>query len=879
MNGIVASPPLRRDALRVQELPTTRLRSQPDRRYLEVLVASGLLLVAAFLRFARLDQVQYREDDDELWNIVTRMVHSGQVPLTGMHSSLGLPNGPFQALLLAPFAWIGASPPLMTVGVGFLNVLAVALVYGFARDFFGRGVALLALLLVAVNPWPVVLSRRLWGDDMVAPFAVLAWWMLCRWLIRRDDRALIVAAAALAIVGQVYIVGLACLVPAVVALLLGARRLRTWWAAGAVAVFVVLMAPYAAGAVAPQLLTVRTIDSHAGQHAAIDGSALRYALDLASVEGYQAFALQGGGRLDATSGLPAALGWLARALYALGLGIGFWTLLRGPGRLSETPRGPHAILLTAVAVPVLALARHAVPIYPYYLVSTFPAPYLYSALAIQRLWAWGTSPAGSLAAWARGNSVGNDDRETATGAPRLRSAVSVRRWLSRLWGSLVEPANTGLKSLIRPAVVVALAALVATEGALAVVFFAVIGQYWPASVYGMPWSLTEHLVTEAMGLQQQLGAARIVVPEHNQELNVLYRVLVQRGVDAAEFEDTRMLVIPAQRSLYLSVGDQRAQRYLLSNYARYVVRQETLPGNGVIARFYLLPASAASDPLPEGATTLNWTATDPAGALARLDGILIARRADAGQTIEATLFTTALRHPDQTVPDFSLFAHLIDSGGNAVAQHDEAAWPSTNWRPGDRAVEWLDQTLPASTPPGLLGTLLGIYSAGTPDRPGVHPLDLTDSSGRSLGGAGGGPALVVAPPLPTPPMHPLVAQLAGGIKLDGYDLTGTGQSLVVTLHWAAEAAVPRDYTAFVHVLNTAGKLVAQSDSQPDDGQFPTSFWRAGDRVANKHTIALPPGLPAGSYLLEFGLYDLRTLRRLEVVSGRAMASMRVPLPN
>jgi len=170
VTGTVASPPLLSDTIRVQVLRTTRQRSRPIARNREALLATGLLLVAAILRLARLDQVQYREDDDELWNIVTGMVHSGQVPLTGMHSSLGLPNGPFQALLLAPFAWIGASPPLMTVGVGFLNVLAVALVYGFARDFFGRGVALLALLLVAVSlvswfAWSAWSLRDVWGSS------------------------------------------------------------------------------------------------------------------------------------------------------------------------------------------------------------------------------------------------------------------------------------------------------------------------------------------------------------------------------------------------------------------------------------------------------------------------------------------------------------------------------------------------------------------------------------------------------------------------------------------------------------------------------------------------------------------------------------------
>ncbi|HEV7216221.1 MAG TPA: glycosyltransferase family 39 protein, partial [Chloroflexota bacterium] len=346
--------------------------------------------------------MQYREDDDALWNIVTRMVHTGRIPLAGMHSSIGLPNGPFQALLLAPFGWIDAGPALMTAGVGMLNVLAVALVFGFARDFFGRRVALVAALLIAVNPWAVVLSRRLWGDDMVAPFAVLALWMLCRWLCRGSDRLLPVAAAALAIVAQVYIVGLECLVTGVLALALGIRRLGRRWTLAAALVIVALSAPYVVGAALARAPALATISRGDSSQAVVDFAAARYAFDLASEEGYQAFAMQGGSRLDATSGLPAVVGALARLLYALGLATGLWTVLRGPGKLNAAPRAVHLLLLASVTVPVMALLRHAVPVYPYYLVTTFPAPYLYQALGLRQLWRWASRMAATARRFARG---------------------------------------------------------------------------------------------------------------------------------------------------------------------------------------------------------------------------------------------------------------------------------------------------------------------------------------------------------------------------------------------------------------------------------------------------------------------------------------------
>ena len=177
-----------------------------------------------------------------------------------MHSSIGLPNGPFQALLLVPFGWLGASPPLMTVGVGMLNVLAVALVYGFTRDFFGRRPALVAMLLVAINPWAVILSRRLGRRHGRAVRRIDALDALPLALSRRrppvaggGDRPgdLI----------QVYIVGLEWLIVAALAGLLGVRRLRTRWALLALLLFAGLSAPYAVGAALPHARSLAGVNN------------------------------------------------------------------------------------------------------------------------------------------------------------------------------------------------------------------------------------------------------------------------------------------------------------------------------------------------------------------------------------------------------------------------------------------------------------------------------------------------------------------------------------------------------------------------------------------------------------------------------------------
>jgi hypothetical protein len=68
------------------------------------------------------------------------------------------------------------------------------------------------------------------------------------------------------------------------------------------------------------------------------------------------------------------------------------------------------------------------------------------------------------------------------------------------------------------------------------------------------------------------------------------------------------------------------------------------------------------------------------------------------------------------------------------------------------------------------------------------------------------------------------------------------------------------YTAFVHVLDSNGQLVAQSDRPP--AGYPTSDWLAGEFVVDHYLVSLPPDLAPGSYTLQTGFYYLPTQERV-----------------
>jgi hypothetical protein len=79
---------------------------------------------------------------------------------------------------------------------------------------------------------------------------------------------------------------------------------------------------------------------------------------------------------------------------------------------------------------------------------------------------------------------------------------------------------------------------------------------------------------------------------------------------------------------------------------------------------------------------------------------------------------------------------------------------------------------------------------------------------------------------------------------------------------------------FVHVVNANGEIVAQSDSQPLNGQYPTSIWSPGEIVVDERFIRLVPG----THRIFVGLYRWDTGERLPaVVDGERAADDRLLL--
>jgi 4-amino-4-deoxy-L-arabinose transferase-like glycosyltransferase len=123
---------------------------------------------------------------------------------------------------------------------------------------------------------------------------------------------------------------------------------------------------------------------------------------------------------------------------------------------------------------------------------------------------------------------------------------------------------------------------------------------------------------------------------------------------------------------------------------------------------------------------------------------------------------------------------------------------------------------------------------------------------------------------------PIEATLGQTIRLAGYDLQ-PGTSLIVpddetlelTLFWEALAPVQEDYTVFVHLVDSDGRIRAQGDGVPLEGSRPTSSWQPGEILTDVHRLPLGSEVAPGEYRLLVGLYTPQDGIRLPVTEGAA----------
>jgi len=216
-----------------------------------------------------------------------------------------------------------------------------------------------------------------------------------------------------------------------------------------------------------------------------------------------------------------------------------------------------------------------------------------------------------------------------------------------------------------------------------------------------------------------------------------------------------------------------------------------------------------------------------------------------------------------------MFAHLLDASGNPVGGTDTQMFFEF-----PLVLLPTDVTLPArydlkvddGLPPGKYMIEVGLFYPAQNTRLPVEINGKRAEDDRVLIG-----------PLKVKLNVPLSMTLKASnesfgheINLVGFDVAPKikrGDDLKLTVLWQSQKFIQRDYTLFVHILDDANRIVAQTDVQPRDGTYPTSIWDASEMIPDEITVAIPADAPRGKLKIEIGWYDATTGERLKTENG------------
>lgn len=245
----------------------------------------------------------------------------------------------------------------------------------------------------------------------------------------------------------------------------------------------------------------------------------------------------------------------------------------------------------------------------------------------------------------------------------------------------------------------------------------------------------------------------------------------------------------------------------------------------------------------------------------------------AGESLPLTLFWQALADaPEAVTAQFE----LQDAAGQTVfSQTEPPLWPAPQWHQGDTFRDPHQLLLPPDLPPGQYRLSLALLNTAG------QPLPTGNQAYLSLQ-----TITTIDRPRRFEPPSPgvtLGVDFGGKAQLVGIDLPQTtvkpGRALPLTLYWQATARFDKNWTVFVHLMDSQGQIISQQDQTPGGGQFPTLGWLPGEYLTDNYALLIPPDAPAGksSYRLEVGLYDANDFSRLPVLKNGQIVGDHVTL--
>jgi hypothetical protein len=214
-------------------------------------------------------------------------------------------------------------------------------------------------------------------------------------------------------------------------------------------------------------------------------------------------------------------------------------------------------------------------------------------------------------------------------------------------------------------------------------------------------------------------------------------------------------------------------------------------------------------------------------------------------------------------PDYAISLRLLDGAGYRWAQNDTPLTAlddrgTAAWSPGKEILTWHLLSIPAGIPPGSYRLVIVPCTDG-----GDRDVEIRDGAGRPMDETVT-LANVTVHSATLPPSRdelPVTSDVVdsqarlGNLKVLGYDLPAAELSsspVPLVIRWRALSPLAEDYQA---VLQLQGPAEWRRSYALPNRSYPTSHWRAGEVICTPFSLPTALDVPAGTYRLTVNLID------------------------
>lgn len=655
----------KRNASTTQIVDTiNRIRSIPHLRA-GAIVALGMLLRVAYPTLA-----EFKLDEATVIRRAMAIAWRGDLPATGVISSVGIANPPLTLYLTALPLRIWSDPVAAVVFIGLLNGIAIIVTYEVGKRYLDRSVGEIAAFLFAVNPWAVLLARKIWAKTLPVLIIALIAALLAAFVRRRPWALAGAFAATTALIG-LQLEGIAFVPLLGLSMLMFRKEIAIRPFLAGLGIMLMGLGPYVVYDALHGWPNLRMFMDYikVGRELRPD-EALRYAFFLTS--GADLHAMAGARYQEYLNGLPR-LEWLNTGMMGLlvaSLPYAAIRALQGP----EERRRTFLILLMGFVIPVAMRSRVTDVVHLHYLIVIYPTVFLLVAAFIDYTY-----------------------QEVFRRSPLIARLAAVS--LILIWGAWQL---IGLGRL-----------------------FWFMDRYPTTGGYGIPLKYPREAAREAV--RQAHGAEIIVLTdgadpafeERPAVFDALLFLQPHRLVDGR----ISLLVPDAARAVYI-VGPISPQEDALRPIER---RLQGMAGvrmakaiempDGWKYRIYQRERSDREDALA-GLTRMKNPPRFANGVA--LLGYEMPSTAMPGEALEVW---TAwwVQAPPPPGESYHFFIHLLDKEGRLRSQHDGAPFLTRFWHVGDLVLSRFRVQIPERLEPGTYEAWFGVYTY--PDIRRVHVVD------------------------------------------------------------------------------------------------------------------------------------------------------------